>query len=53
MRVLALVLSVGLRAAALAQIGEVIFAALALVAAHAVSRASAADRDVGAAPGAR
>ncbi len=37
--VLALVLSVGLRAAALAQIGEVIFAALALVAAHAVSRA--------------
>lgn len=37
--VLGLVLSVGLRAAALAQIGEVIFAALALVAAHAVSRA--------------
>lgn len=37
--VLALVLSVGLRAAALAQIGEVIFAGLALVAAHAVSRA--------------
>lgn len=37
--VLALVLSVGLRAAALAQIGEVVFAGLALVAAHAVSRA--------------
>jgi adenosylcobinamide-GDP ribazoletransferase len=37
--VLALVLSVGLRAAAVAQIGEVVFAGLALVAAHAVSRA--------------
>ncbi len=37
--VLALVLSVGLRAAALAQIGEVVFAGLALVGAHAVSRA--------------
>jgi len=37
--VLSLVLSVGLRAAALAQIGEVIFVGLALVAAHAVSRA--------------
>jgi adenosylcobinamide-GDP ribazoletransferase len=37
--VLALVLSVTLRAAALAQIGEVVFAGLALVAAHAGSRA--------------
>jgi adenosylcobinamide-GDP ribazoletransferase len=37
--VLALVLSVGLRAAALAQIGSVVFAGLALVAAHAISRA--------------
>ncbi len=37
--VLALVLSVALRAAAVAQIGEVVFAGLALVAAHAVSRA--------------
>jgi adenosylcobinamide-GDP ribazoletransferase len=37
--VLALVLSVALRAAALAQIGEAVFAGLALVAAHAGSRA--------------
>ena len=37
--VLALVLSVGLRAAALAQIGSVVFAGLALIAAHAISRA--------------
>lgn len=37
--VLALVLSVGLRAAALAEIGEVVRAGLALVAAHAASRA--------------
>lgn len=37
--VVALVLSIGLRAAALAQIGEVVFAGLALVAAHAGSRA--------------
>ncbi|HTV46708.1 MAG TPA: adenosylcobinamide-GDP ribazoletransferase [Stellaceae bacterium] len=37
--VLALVVSVGLRAAAIAQIGEVVFAGLALIAAHAVSRA--------------
>jgi adenosylcobinamide-GDP ribazoletransferase len=37
--ILALVLSVALRAAALAQIGEVVSTALALVAAHAVSRA--------------
>ena len=37
--VLALVLSVGLRAAALAQTGEAVFAGLALVAAHAGSRA--------------
>ncbi len=37
--VLALILSIGLRAAALAQIGEVVSAGLALVAAHAVSRA--------------
>jgi adenosylcobinamide-GDP ribazoletransferase len=37
--VVALVLSVGLRAATLAQIGEVVFAGLALVAAHAGSRA--------------
>jgi adenosylcobinamide-GDP ribazoletransferase len=37
--VLAIVLSVGLRAAALAQIGEVVHAGLALVAAHAASRA--------------
>ena len=37
--VLALVLSVALRASALAQIGEVVFAGLALVAAHAGSRA--------------
>lgn len=37
--VLALVLSVGLRAAVLAQIGSVVFAGLALVVAHAVSRA--------------
>jgi adenosylcobinamide-GDP ribazoletransferase len=37
--VLALVLSVALRAGALAQIGEVLFAGLALVAAHAGSRA--------------
>ncbi len=37
--VLALVLSVGLRAAALAQIGEALHAGLALVAAHAASRA--------------
>jgi adenosylcobinamide-GDP ribazoletransferase len=37
--VLALVLSVALRAAALAQLGEVVFAGLALVAAHAGSRA--------------
>jgi adenosylcobinamide-GDP ribazoletransferase len=37
--VLALVFSIGLRAAALAQIGEVVFAGLALIAAHAVSRA--------------
>jgi adenosylcobinamide-GDP ribazoletransferase len=37
--VLALALSVGLRAATLAQIGEVVFAGLALVAAHAGSRA--------------
>jgi adenosylcobinamide-GDP ribazoletransferase len=36
---LALILSIGLRAAALAQIGEVVSAGLALVAAHAVSRA--------------
>lgn len=38
--VLALVLSIGLRAAALAQIGEAVFAGLALVAAHAASRAA-------------
>ena len=37
--VLALILSISLRAAALAQIGEVMFAGLALVAAHAGSRA--------------
>src|SRR5271169_487892 len=37
--VLAIVLSVGLRAAALAQIGEAVHAGLALVAAHAASRA--------------
>ena len=37
--VVALVLSIALRAAALAQIGEVVFAGLALVAAHAGSRA--------------
>jgi adenosylcobinamide-GDP ribazoletransferase len=37
--VLAIVLSVGLRAAALAQIGEAVHAGLALVAAHTVSRA--------------
>ena len=37
--VLALVLSVGLRAAALAQLGEAVYAGLALVAAHAASRA--------------
>jgi adenosylcobinamide-GDP ribazoletransferase len=37
--VLALILSIGLRAAALAQLGEVVTAGLALVAAHAVSRA--------------
>jgi len=37
--VLAIVLSVGLRAAALAQIGEAVHAGLALIAAHAVSRA--------------
>ncbi|HEY2539041.1 MAG TPA: adenosylcobinamide-GDP ribazoletransferase [Stellaceae bacterium] len=37
--VLALILSIGLRAAALAQIGEAVSAGLALVAAHAVSRA--------------
>src|SRR5271169_2052655 len=37
--VLAIVLSVGLRAAALAQIGEAVHASLALVAAHAASRA--------------
>ena len=37
--VLALVLSVGLRAAALARIGEMIYAVLALIAAHALSRA--------------
>lgn len=37
--VLALVLSVALRAAALAQIGEAVYAGLALVAAHAASRA--------------
>ncbi len=37
---LALALGVGLRAAALAQIGAAVFAALALVAAHAVSRAA-------------
>ena len=36
--VLAIVLSVGLRAAALAQIGEAVHAGLALVAAHAASR---------------
>jgi adenosylcobinamide-GDP ribazoletransferase len=36
--VLALAFSVGLRAAALAQIGEVVFAGLALIAAHAVAR---------------
>ncbi len=36
--VLALVLSVGLRAAALARIGEAVFAGLALIAAHAASR---------------
>lgn len=38
--VLALVLSVALRAAALAAIGDTVFAALALVAAHAASRAA-------------
>ncbi len=37
--VLALVLSVGLRAAALAQIGQAVFAGLALIAAHTASRA--------------
>ena len=37
--VLALVLSVGLRAAALAQTGEAVYAGLALIAAHAASRA--------------
>jgi adenosylcobinamide-GDP ribazoletransferase len=37
---LALVLSVGLRAAALVQIGQAVFAGLALVAAHAASRAA-------------
>ena len=37
--ILALVLSVGLRAAALAQTGEAIYAGLALIAAHAASRA--------------
>jgi adenosylcobinamide-GDP ribazoletransferase len=38
--VLAIVLSVALRAAALAQIGEAVYAGLALVAAHAASRAA-------------
>jgi adenosylcobinamide-GDP ribazoletransferase len=37
--VLAIVLSLGLRAAALAQLGEAVYAGLALVAAHAASRA--------------
>jgi adenosylcobinamide-GDP ribazoletransferase len=59
--VLAIVLSVGLRAAALAQIGEAVHAGLALVAAHAASRAAlpaamsalppARDDGVGAAAG--
>ena len=50
--VLALVLSVGLRAAALAQTGEAVFAGLALIAAHAASRGlvTAAMRGLAPAP---
>ena len=42
--VLALILSISLRAAALAQIGEVVSAGLALIAAHAMSRARRRSR---------
>ena len=51
--VLAIVLSVGLRAAALAQIGEAVHAGLALVAAHAASRAVLPVAMSGTAAGAR
>ena len=51
--VVALVLSIGLRAAALAAIGEPIFVGLALIAAHAASRARIAGDDASDDAGAR